>query len=74
MGCLMSLKLHILPSLLNEFQDNLGAFSDEQDERFHLDIEKFEKRYESQYNEWMMEDYIWRQIHECHDSYKWKSR
>ncbi|KAI6648439.1 Receptor-type tyrosine-protein phosphatase epsilon-like [Oopsacas minuta] len=35
MGCRMLLKLHFLHSHLDSFPENLGAVSDEQDERFH---------------------------------------
>ncbi|XP_066569664.1 trace amine-associated receptor 1-like [Amia ocellicauda] len=42
----------------------MGAYSEEQRKRFHLDILDFECRYQGQYNENMMEDYIWGLIHE----------
>jgi hypothetical protein len=35
LGCNMSLKLHFLHSHLDYFPDNLEAFSEEEDERFH---------------------------------------
>lgn len=59
MGCRMSLKLHMLHSHLDQFKDNMGAYSEEQGERFHQDVMEFERRYQGQYNEHMMGDYIW---------------
>ncbi|XP_017483346.1 PREDICTED: uncharacterized protein LOC108372214 [Rhagoletis zephyria] len=59
MGCRMSLKLHILDAHLDKFKENMGAYSEEQGERFHQDIMEFERRYQGQYNENMMGDYIW---------------
>ena len=35
LGCNMSLKIHLLDSHLDFFPENLGAVSDEHDERFH---------------------------------------
>ena len=37
----------------------MGAYSEEQGECFHQDILDFEHRYQGQYNENMMLDYIW---------------
>ncbi|GBP23660.1 hypothetical protein EVAR_80277_1 [Eumeta japonica] len=54
MGCRMSLKVHMLHAHLDKFKDNLGAYSEEQGERFHQDVMNFEKRYQGQYNENMM--------------------
>jgi hypothetical protein len=65
MGCLMSVKLHVLHAHLQQFKDNLGSYSDEQGERFHQEIQQFEKRYQGQYNERMMGDYIWGCVREC---------
>ena len=45
LGCNMSIKVHFLFSHLDRFPDNLGGVSDEQDERFHQDIEVMEERY-----------------------------
>ncbi|GBP45249.1 hypothetical protein EVAR_28997_1 [Eumeta japonica] len=56
MGCRMSLKVHMLHAHLDKFKDNLGAYSEEQGERFHQDVMNFEKRYQGQYNENMMVD------------------
>src|SRR6218665_172684 len=58
-GCRMSLKVHILDAYLQKFKDNMGAYLEEQDERFHQDILDFERRYQEQYNENMMGNYIW---------------
>ena len=52
----MSLKVHILDSHLDKFKENMGAYSEEQGERFHQDILDFERRYQGQYNENMMGD------------------
>ena len=43
---LMSLKLHFLYSHLSHFPDTLGAVSEEQNERFHQDKKKMERRYQ----------------------------
>ncbi|KAL0831279.1 hypothetical protein ABMA28_002123 [Loxostege sticticalis] len=64
MGCRMSLKVHMLHAHLDQFKDNLGAYSEEQGERFHQDVMDFEQRYQGQYNENMMGDYIWSLIRE----------
>ncbi|KAL6481776.1 hypothetical protein MHYP_G00098560 [Metynnis hypsauchen] len=64
MGCRMSLKIHILDAHLDKFKENMGAYSEEQGERFHQDIMNFERRYQGQYNENMMGDYIWGLIRE----------
>lgn len=74
MGCRMSLKLHVLHSHLEVFKSNMGAYSEEQGERFHQDIQQFERRYQGQYNEKMLGDYIWGLIRESDISYKRKSR
>ena len=58
MGCRMSMKVHMLDAHLDEFKENLGAYSEEHGERFHQDIKDFESRYQGQYNESMMGDYI----------------
>ncbi|KAL4718672.1 hypothetical protein ACJJTC_008641 [Scirpophaga incertulas] len=53
------LKIHMLHAHLDKFKDNLGAYSEVQEERFHQDVMNFEKCYQGQYNENMMGDYIW---------------
>lgn len=74
MGCRMSLKLHILDAHLDKFKENMGAYSEEHGERFHQDIMEFERRYQGQYNENMMGDYIWGLIRESDSQYKRKCR
>ena len=70
MGCRMSMKLHMLHAHLDEFKSNLGAYSEGQGERFHQDINDFETRYQGQYNENMMGDYVWGLIRESDLAYK----
>ncbi|MGH0179042.1 UNVERIFIED_CONTAM: hypothetical protein FKN15_002173 [Acipenser sinensis] len=74
MGCRMSLKVHILDAHLDKFKENMRAYSEEQGERFHQDILDFERRYQGQYNENMMGDYIWGLIRESDLQYNRKSR
>ena len=49
MGCRMSLKVHMLDAYLDAFKENMGAYSEEQGERFHQDILDFERPYQGQY-------------------------
>lgn len=42
LSCRMSLQIHILHSYLNFFPQNPGAITDEQDERFHQNIQSKE--------------------------------
>ena len=74
MGCRMSMKVHMLDAHLDEFKKNLGAYSEEHSERFHQDIKDFESRYQGQYNENMMGDYIRGLIRESDLKYRRKSR
>ncbi|CAK8690383.1 unnamed protein product [Clavelina lepadiformis] len=74
MGCRISMKVHMLDAHLDEFKDNMGAYSEEQGERFHQDIKDFERRYQGQYNESMMGDYVWALMRESDVEYKRKSR
>ena len=74
MGCRMSLKVHMLDSHLDHFQHNLGAYSEEMGERFHQDILDFERRYQGQYNQSMMGDYIWGLIRESDSLHARKAR
>ncbi|XP_058889662.1 uncharacterized protein LOC131739473 [Acipenser ruthenus] len=74
MGCRMSIKVHILDAHLDKFKENMGVYSEEQGERFHQDILDFERRYQGQYNENMMGDYIWGLIRESDLQYNRKSR
>ena len=69
MGCRMSLKLHILHSLIDEFKDNSGDYSEEQGERFHQDVKSFEERYKGQYKGNMMGDNIWNLLRESDLTY-----
>ena len=62
MGCRMSLKVHILDAHLAKIKENMGAYSEEHDKRFHQYILDFERRYQGSYNENMIGDYIWRLI------------
>lgn len=73
MGCRMSLKVHILDAHLDKFKENMGAYSEEQGERFHQDLQQFERRYQGLYNEHMMGDYIWTLIRESDLEYRRKS-
>ncbi|XP_076338178.1 uncharacterized protein LOC143240132 [Tachypleus tridentatus] len=41
----VELKVHILDTHLDKFKENMGAYSEEQGERFHQDILDFERRY-----------------------------
>jgi len=59
LGCLMNLKIHFLNSHLDYFPDNLGAESEEQGERFHLDMKIMEERYKGHWGASMMPDYCW---------------
>ena len=74
MGCRMSMKVYMLDAHLDEFKENLGAYSEEHGERFHQDIKDFESRYQGQYNENMMRDYIWGLIRESDLEYRQKIR
>ncbi|KAL4706484.1 hypothetical protein ACJJTC_015682 [Scirpophaga incertulas] len=73
-GCRMSLKMHMLHSHLDKFKNNMGAYSEEQGERFHQDIMEFERRYQGQYTESMMGDYIWGLIRETSTEHERKSK
>jgi hypothetical protein len=46
----MSLKINFLNSHLDFSPENLGAVSEEQGERFHLDIKDMERGYQGQWN------------------------
>jgi hypothetical protein len=59
LGCTMSLKIHFLDSHLDFFPTNLGSVSDEHGERFHKDIQTFEKRYQGRWDASMLADYCW---------------
>ncbi|UYV61799.1 hypothetical protein LAZ67_1006632 [Cordylochernes scorpioides] len=55
----MSIKVLYLHSHLNKFPDNLGAYSDEQGERFHQDMKVMEDRYQGVWDCHMMDDNFW---------------
>lgn len=42
-GCKLSLKVNFLHSYIDYFPENLGAFSEEQDEKFHQDVRDIER-------------------------------
>ena len=73
MGCRMSLKLRILHCHIDEFQDNMGDYSEEQGERFHQDVKLFEKCYKGQYYENMTGNYIWNHVRESELTYNRQS-
>ncbi|GBM90375.1 hypothetical protein AVEN_175918-1 [Araneus ventricosus] len=58
-GCKMSLKVHFLHSHIDCFLENLGAYSEEQDERFHQDVRDIERRYHGRWDVSMLADYCW---------------
>ena len=62
--CKMSFKVHTLDANLDQFMENMGAYSEKLGERFLQDILDFEHRYPEQYNKQIMGDYLWRLIHE----------
>ena len=59
LGCNMSVKMHYLFSHMDRFPKNLGSMTDEQGERFHLDLKEMETRYQGRWDAVMMADYCW---------------
>ena len=59
LGCNMSIKMRFLFSHMNCFPENLGAVSDEQDERFHHNMKQMETRYNERWDAVLMADYCW---------------
>ena len=57
--CLMSLKLHFIDFHVIYFPENLGDYSEEQDERFHQDIKVMEQKYQGRWDENMMVVCCW---------------
>ena len=57
----------MLDSHLEQFKENMAEYSEEQGERFHQDILKFGERYQGQYTERMMGEYIWSVVRETED-------
>jgi len=55
----MTLKIHILESILDFFPENLVEVSDEHSESFHQDILAVEKRYQGKWISSMLADYCW---------------
>ena len=58
LGSRMSLKMHCLHYHLDFFRSNLADVSKEHGEHFYQDIQVMEKRYQGQWDEAMMEDYV----------------
>ena len=59
LGCNMSVKMHYLFSHMDQFPENLGSMSVEQEERFHRDLKEMETRYQGCWDAFMMADYSW---------------
>lgn len=57
LGCTMSLKVYIFDAYLDKFK-NMGTYSEEKGERFHLDITNLEHKYLGVYKENIMVEYI----------------
>ena len=74
MGCRMSVKLHLLCSHLDFFQENLVDFSEEHGERFHQNIETMGKRYKGHWDSTMMGDYVWSLVRQDKSGHKRKAR
>ncbi|UYV68576.1 hypothetical protein LAZ67_6000124 [Cordylochernes scorpioides] len=73
LGVNMSIKVHYLHSHLDKFPDNLGAYSDEQGERFYQDMKVMEERYQGVCH--MMADYCWNLSRDLPEyTYKRKSK
>ncbi|QQP39843.1 Uncharacterized protein FKW44_013691 [Caligus rogercresseyi] len=70
----MSLKLHMMHSHLDFFKSNMGDYSEEHGEPFHQDMMEFENRYQGQYNERMMGDYVWALVQETQSLHRRKTR
>ncbi|GBL75996.1 hypothetical protein AVEN_234311-1 [Araneus ventricosus] len=56
-GCKMSLKVHFLHSHIDCFPEHLGAYSEEQGERFHQDVRDIERQYQGRWDVSMLADY-----------------
>ena len=59
LGCNTSVKVNFLHSHANYFPENLGAMSEEHEERFQQDIKTMDNRYQGRWNTNMMADYCW---------------
>ena len=62
----MFFKVHMLDVNLDQFMENMGAYSEKTWRTFPSGwaILDFERRYPGQYNKRIMGDYTWRLIHE----------
>ncbi|GBL83795.1 hypothetical protein AVEN_132680-1 [Araneus ventricosus] len=65
--CKMSLKVQFLHSHIDHFPENLGAYSEEQGERFHQDVSDIERRYQGRWDVNMLADYCWMLRRETED-------
>ena len=54
----MSFKVHMLVTNLDQFMENMGAYSEKLGKSFYQDILDFERRNSGQYNKSMMGDNI----------------
>lgn len=63
----MSLKVHFLRDHVDDFVNNLGAYSEQHGERFHQDIASMEKRYSGGSIISMLSDHCWFLIRESAD-------
>jgi len=73
LGGLMSYKLHLLHSHIDNFPENLGNYSEEQGECFHQDMKEME-RYQGRWNVNMMADFCWMLKRESVDDNKKRKR
>lgn len=73
-GCKMSLKVHFLHSHIDYFPENLGAYSEEQGERFHQDVRDIERRYQGRWDVTMLADYCWLLKRETEDGNRKRTR
>ena len=58
-GCNISVQVRFLDCHLGFFPKNLGAVSDEHEERFQYKIAAMEKRYQGKLSPSMLADYCW---------------
>ncbi|GBN43015.1 hypothetical protein AVEN_264668-1 [Araneus ventricosus] len=66
-GCKISLKVHFIHSNIDCFPENLGAYSEEQGERFHQDVRDIERRHQGRWGVNMLADYCWMLRRETED-------
>jgi hypothetical protein len=57
--CRMTVKLHFLDAHFDYFPECLGQFSEEQGERFHQELKRFETRYQDEHVGNILSDYCW---------------